>query len=84
MYKIPQKGKNEISTKEKRNTYPPLFDRLVCPGDRRAGFLCAVKAVCGQCKEQQYQASIFSHNIIKRHVRRGHFEYDQFVYDCKR
>lgn len=44
----------------------------------------AVKSVCGPGKEQQYQASIFPHNIIKRHVRRGHFEYDQFVYDCKR
>ncbi len=28
MYKLPQKGDNEISTKEKRNTYPPLFDTL--------------------------------------------------------
>lgn len=39
VYKFPQQGDNVSSTKEKRNTYPPLFSRLRCQGVPRPIFL---------------------------------------------
>ena len=32
MYKTSEWGDNVISTKEKINTYPPLFNRFLCEG----------------------------------------------------
>ena len=38
MYKLVRVGDNESSTKEKRNTYPPLFDTMSVAMALRAGY----------------------------------------------